>query len=154
MIKDGLFKYLGLTSTEFDISMKEDIIENTNNKMNVEVSKLIDDLMQHKKVSNYNLDENELKIDFDEAFVFLKREWSNKFKLNEEEKSDLSECLKKKKIYKHKNFPFVVISVVKRNYILKKKIGVMMNRLHYLMRVNKMRIIRFQMQIYRKNLYQ
>ena len=39
--------------------MKEAIIENVNNKKNIDVSKLIDDLMQHKKVSNDNLDENE-----------------------------------------------------------------------------------------------
>ena len=102
IIKIGLFEYSGLTSTEFDIFMKEDIIENTNNKRNIDVPKLIDDSMQHKQVSNENLDENELKMKFAEALLFLNREWSNKFELNEEEKSELSECLKGKKNYKHK----------------------------------------------------
>ena len=35
--------------------MKEIIIEDTNNKRNIDVPTLIDDLMQHKKVSNDNL---------------------------------------------------------------------------------------------------
>ena len=35
---------------------------------------------------------------FTQALVFLKHEWFNKFKLNEREKSKLSECLKGKKL--------------------------------------------------------
>ena len=54
---------------------------------------------------------------FTEVLVFLKREWSNKFELNEEEKSDLSECLKG---FKHKKFSFVGFSVVKKNCIEQK----------------------------------
>ena len=77
--------------------MKEVIIENANNKKNIDVPKLIDDLMQLKKFSNDNLDENEVKMKFTEALVFLKREWSNKFKLHEKEKSKLSESIKGKK---------------------------------------------------------
>ena len=49
IVKNGLFEYLGLTSTEFDIFMKEVNIENANDKENIDVLKLIDDLMQHKK---------------------------------------------------------------------------------------------------------
>ena len=60
---------------------------------------LIDDLTQLKKVSNNKLDENDLKMKFAKTLVFLKHEWSNKFELNEEEKSELSECLKGKKNY-------------------------------------------------------
>ena len=52
---------------------------------------------------------------FAEALVFLKREWSNKFELNEEEQSELSECFKGKKNYKHKKISFVVFPVVKKN---------------------------------------
>ena len=48
-IKIGLFEYLGLISTEFDIFMKEVIIENTNNKRNIDVPKLIDELTLLKK---------------------------------------------------------------------------------------------------------
>ena len=73
MVKNGLFEYLGLTSTKFDKFMKENIIENANNERNINLPKLIDDLMQDKKVSNDNLDENELKIKFAEALLFLKR---------------------------------------------------------------------------------
>ena len=57
---------------------------------------------------------------FADAFIFLKREWSNKFELNEEEKNILLECVKGKKNYEHKIISFVVFSLVKRNYILKK----------------------------------
>ena len=76
IIKKGLFEYLGSTETEFGIFMKEVVIENANNKRNIDVPKLIDDLMQYKKVSNDNLDENEYKMKFAEEMVFLKREWS------------------------------------------------------------------------------
>ena len=54
---------------------------------------------------------------FAEALVFPKREWSKKFELNEEEKSELSECLKGKENHKHKKISFVVYPVVKKNYI-------------------------------------
>ena len=50
-----------------------------------------------------------------EALVFLKREWSKMFELNEEEKSEISECLKGKKNYKDKKISFVVFPVVKKN---------------------------------------
>ena len=50
IIKKGLLEYLGLISTEFDILTKEDIIENANNQRNIDVPKLIDDLMQIKKI--------------------------------------------------------------------------------------------------------
>ena len=60
--------------------------------------------MQNKKVSNDNLYDNKLKMKFAEAMVFLKCEWSTKFELNEEEKSELSEWLKGKKNYEHKKF--------------------------------------------------
>ena len=88
--------------------MTEVIIENANNKRNIDVPKLINDLTQHKKVSNDNFDENKLKMKFAEALVFLKREWFYKFELNEIEKSEPSEFLKqficcffsrKKKLY-------------------------------------------------------
>ena len=54
---------------------------------------------------------------FAEALVFLKREWSKKFELNEEEKSELSERLKGKENYKNKKISFVVFPVVKKNRI-------------------------------------
>ena len=47
IIKKGLLEDLGLTSTKFDIFMKEVMIENTNNKKKIDAPKLIDDLMQH-----------------------------------------------------------------------------------------------------------
>ena len=49
IIKNWLFEYLGLTSTEFDVFMKEVNIENANNKRNIDIPKLIDDLTQIKK---------------------------------------------------------------------------------------------------------
>ena len=100
--KNPLFKYVGLTSTKLDLFMKDVIIENVDNKWNIDVPQLIDGLMQHKKVSNNNLDKNKLKMEFAEAMIFLKREWSSKFELNKEEKRDLSECLQGKKSYEHK----------------------------------------------------
>ena len=61
---------------------------------------------------------------FAEALVFLKREWSNKFELNEEENSELSEYLKGKENYKHKKISFVVFPVVKKNlYIEQRRLG-------------------------------
>ena len=50
---------------------------------------------------------------FAEALVYLKQEWSNKFKLNEEEKSELSECIKGKKNFEHRKISFVVFPVIK-----------------------------------------
>ena len=44
IIKKGLLKYLGLTSTKFDIFMKEVIIENANCERNIAVPKLTDEL--------------------------------------------------------------------------------------------------------------
>ena len=114
IIKNGLFAYLGFTSIEFDIFMKKVIIENANNKKNIDVPKLIDDLTQIKKISNENLDETELKMKFAEAFVFLNREWFNKFELNEERKSELSQCINGKKTFEHKKNSFVVFPVVKK----------------------------------------
>ena len=120
IIKNGLFEYLGLTETEFEIFMKEVMIENANNKRNIHVPKLTDELTQIKKISNDNLDENKLKMKFAEALVFLKHEWSNRFELNEEEKSELSEYLKGKENFKHKKISFVVFPVVKKKFILNK----------------------------------
>ena len=121
IIKNGLFDYLGLTSRDFDLFMKEVIIENANNKRNIDVPTLIDDLMQHKKVSNNNLDEDDLQKKFVQLLIFLKNKWSSEFKLNDDEKNELSECLKGKKNYEHKKITFVVFSVVRRNYILRKE---------------------------------
>ena len=120
IIKNGLFEYLGLTATEFEIFMKEVIIENANNKRNIDIPKLTDELTQIKKIPNDNLDENKLKMKFAEALVFLKHEWSKRFELNEEEKSELSEYLKGKENYEHKKISFVVFPVVKKKFILNK----------------------------------
>ena len=70
IIKKGLFEYLGLIATEFEIFMKEVIIVNTNKKRNIDVPKLIDELTKIKKKSNNNLDENELKMKFTEYWYF------------------------------------------------------------------------------------
>ena len=69
-MKNGLLEYLGLSATEFEIFMKEVIIENITNKRNTDVPKLTDEITQNKKISNDNLDENKLKMKFAEALVF------------------------------------------------------------------------------------
>ena len=76
-IKTKLFEYLGLTSTEVDVFFKEVIIEHVNNKNYIDVPELIDELMQIQKISNDYLDENEFKMKFAEALIFLKRKWFN-----------------------------------------------------------------------------
>ena len=48
-IKNGLFKYLGLTSAEFDVFMKEVVIENANCAENIDVEELLNDLTNQKK---------------------------------------------------------------------------------------------------------
>ena len=49
IVKNELFEYLRLPSIEFDMFMKEVIIESSNNKENIDVKKLINELTIHKK---------------------------------------------------------------------------------------------------------
>ena len=91
-----MLHHLGLSSTKFDTFMKEAIIESANNKENIDIEKLVNELMQHKKAENHNLNENLLKRNFTEEMVNVREEWSKKVKLDEAEKTKLSEGVKGK----------------------------------------------------------
>ena len=68
-IKAGLLKYLGLTSENIDVFLKEATIENANKAEHISTKVFLNDLTIHKTFSCKNLNKDKLNTRFVQASI-------------------------------------------------------------------------------------
>ena len=97
-IKGGLMKYLGLTSDDIDVFMREITIENANKAKDMNIEEFHNDLIQPKV--HLNLEDYDLNNKFAQASVNVKATMctDDKYDFSEQDKLEFSEIVRDYKL--------------------------------------------------------